>query len=767
MQNKNGKSRFGLRLLMIAMLCVMIPAGMVCVHWMQTVQTMLREQRADLIKARLEQADTAMTLLDQTVSRVYQSLLTSEEVKYYSKMPDGAYLESEQAPYSDIQRTATYVGYKSSLRKLLRSLQDSSDVIQSIYYYDAEKNVVISYPLMDSNIESFYDLMWLQQFNASARSTLVLPVRSIQTTAGDAYQVISFVYKPIISGGATTYVVFNLDAEKLYQHYLLTSDAADEDELMILTAGDGEVLLAGRGGKLLDYAQLQALYDDYQPDARTLDEFLLDKEDFLAYKDSIVCARRYLSSQDRSLTLICNTHKLQKQINRSSAAVAAAILGMAAVMIATILYVGRQAIYPAKVVLEHDRDELEKMPLLLRGTEMEGISQWMQESRAAMRYHYWNWVILGRIPAKNEGEVSYEPTVSRHFLLAVVDVFNDEGLPKNRGAGERQMMHHSLRETFAQTDVESVLMAENTLLIALKCEPSEFNQRAGQLADWHQRITQQMESASLLAVGGYCEDMQDVKESWLRATMLLRYQRISGSRQVQYDRQIENYVASVGLRMWEISSQLSTNLRQEAWQEARLNLENLQTELTENMQHMDYLHIRHRMVYTLAMVLEVYSKHCSEPEQMQDVPQDIYARALNLDSVDAVLSICFDLINRIEKHENAQQKQETNAYVQRLLDMLRQDCGSNMNLSSAADRLGLSSVYLSKIFKQEMGKNYTQYLTECRMERAKEMLTADNAQVQEIAEMLGYSQAHYFSRIFKQSTGLTPSEYVRRKCLEE
>lgn len=749
------------------MVCVMIPAALICAQWIKNMQSMLREQQSAYARARLEQADTAMTLLDQTVTSLHQSLLTSDEVKNYSKVLDGAYLENEQAPYADIQRTASYVELKSSLRVLLRSLQNSSDIIQSIYYYDADKNVVITYPRMDSKIENFYDLMWLQALDASDRSTLVLPERTINPSLTESYRVISFIYKPIIRGGTTTYFVFNLDAEKVYQDYLLTAETVNDDDIMILTGGDGEVLLAGCGGKLLDSAYLEVLEGQYAFDDQPLMAYLQTKEDSLIYQNSVLCARRYLSKQDRTLTLICNTKELQQQINHSGMAVACAMLAMAAVMIATIVYIGRQAFYPAQVVLRHNREENEKLPLLLRGTEMEGLNQWMQESRAAMRYHYWNWAILGRVAEKKDGVISYEPAVSQHFLLAVIDVYNDEGLPKNRSAGERQMMHHSLREAFDKEDVESVLMAENTLLIALKCEPGDFNQRSGQLADWHAQVTQQMESASLLAIGGYCETMQDVKESWLRATMLLRYQRISGSRQMQYDRQIENYVSSVGLRMWEISSQLSINLRQEAWQEARLNLENLKTELKDSMQNMDYLHIRHRMIYTLATVLEVFSKHCSDPEQLRAIPQDIYSRALNLDSVDAVLEICFDIINRIEQQDHAEQKQEINGYVQRLLQMLKEDCGSNMNLSSVADKLGLSSVYLSKIFKHEMGMNYTQYLTDCRMERAKEMLIQENAQVQEIAEALGYSQAHYFSKIFKQYTGLTPSEYMRKKRLNE
>ena len=86
MLGRNVKNRFGIRLLTIAMLCVMIPAGIICVQWIKNVQTMLREQQAEYTRARLAQADTALTLMDQTVTRLYQSLMTSEEVKAYSKV---------------------------------------------------------------------------------------------------------------------------------------------------------------------------------------------------------------------------------------------------------------------------------------------------------------------------------------------------------------------------------------------------------------------------------------------------------------------------------------------------------------------------------------------------------------------------------------------------------------------------------------------------------------------------------------------------------
>ena len=106
---------------------------------------------------------------------------------------------------------------------------------------------------------------------------------------------------------------------------------------------------------------------------------------------------------------------------------------------------------------------------------------------------------------------------------------------------------------------------------------------------------------------------------------------------------------------------------------------------------------------------------------------------------------------------------ENNEYVQKLLEMLENDCGSSMSLSSAAEKLGLSSVYLGKIFKRVTGVNYVQYLTDLRMEKAKVMLLQDGVRIQDVAEALGYSQPHYFSKIFKQTTGMSPSEYVRSR----
>ncbi|MDD3198659.1 MAG: helix-turn-helix transcriptional regulator, partial [Eubacteriales bacterium] len=86
-------------------------------------------------------------------------------------------------------------------------------------------------------------------------------------------------------------------------------------------------------------------------------------------------------------------------------------------------------------------------------------------------------------------------------------------------------------------------------------------------------------------------------------------------------------------------------------------------------------------------------------------------------------------------------------------------CDSSISLESAAERIALSPQYLSRIFSNQMGKTYIDYLTDLRIRRAMELLRKTDRSIKEISNDVGYGDPNYFSRIFKKITGKTPSEY--------
>ena len=89
----------------------------------------------------------------------------------------------------------------------------------------------------------------------------------------------------------------------------------------------------------------------------------------------------------------------------------------------------------------------------------------------------------------------------------------------------------------------------------------------------------------------------------------------------------------------------------------------------------------------------------------------------------------------------------------------------NMNYECAisnediAERFHFNSAYLNRVFQKNTGRSIHEFLVNCRIVAAKEMLCSQNISIGEIAEKCGFSSSHHFTKTFKQKTGFTPSEY--------
>lgn len=83
----------------------------------------------------------------------------------------------------------------------------------------------------------------------------------------------------------------------------------------------------------------------------------------------------------------------------------------------------------------------------------------------------------------------------------------------------------------------------------------------------------------------------------------------------------------------------------------------------------------------------------------------------------------------------------------------------DLSLTAVCSALSVSKSYLSPVFKAHTGMTFVEYLTETRMEHARELLAHSNLKTYEVAEQAGYRDAHYFSLTFRKQTGYSPTEY--------
>ena len=97
---------------------------------------------------------------------------------------------------------------------------------------------------------------------------------------------------------------------------------------------------------------------------------------------------------------------------------------------------------------------------------------------------------------------------------------------------------------------------------------------------------------------------------------------------------------------------------------------------------------------------------------------------------------------------------------------LQEHLAEEVSLSVLAGEFHLSAQYISQLFKSEIGVNFLAYLTNIRMERAKQLLLSTDLPVAEVSEQAGYGDYRVFTKAFKKSEGITPSQY-RRDFLEK
>lgn len=83
----------------------------------------------------------------------------------------------------------------------------------------------------------------------------------------------------------------------------------------------------------------------------------------------------------------------------------------------------------------------------------------------------------------------------------------------------------------------------------------------------------------------------------------------------------------------------------------------------------------------------------------------------------------------------------------------------NVSLEDAAGSMGMSGAYFSRKIKAETGRTFLEHLTDYRIMKAKKRLLTTELSVNEISAGVGYTDAGYFVKVFKRSTGMTPSEF--------
>lgn len=141
--------------------------------------------------------------------------------------------------------------------------------------------------------------------------------------------------------------------------------------------------------------------------------------------------------------------------------------------------------------------------------------------------------------------------------------------------------------------------------------------------------------------------------------------------------------------------------------------------------------------------------------KIQNILQAI-SEAVSWDQIDTSLTELFEIIDlKIPETEEI----PVSVLVQKAQQLIRKYYDQGITLEEIANKLFVSEEYLSALFKKETGTTFSETIRKYRIEKVKELLLDTHLKLNQIAELAGYSDPKYMSKVFKEEMGMLPNEF--------
>lgn len=147
-------------------------------------------------------------------------------------------------------------------------------------------------------------------------------------------------------------------------------------------------------------------------------------------------------------------------------------------------------------------------------------------------------------------------------------------------------------------------------------------------------------------------------------------------------------------------------------------------------------------------------------------PLYLDAAVASLTHVETIEEINFqfiDLFKQLQKKLDEKRSTKHVELIKKMNDIIdREYANQNLSLNSIADELAMSSIYISRLYKQHTMIAITDVIQDVRMQKSKDLLLGSSLSVAEIAERTGFTSDSYFYRLFKKYNGITPNDYRKQ-----
>ncbi|HHW00544.1 MAG TPA: response regulator [Clostridiaceae bacterium] len=170
------------------------------------------------------------------------------------------------------------------------------------------------------------------------------------------------------------------------------------------------------------------------------------------------------------------------------------------------------------------------------------------------------------------------------------------------------------------------------------------------------------------------------------------------------------------------------------------------------------------VLYNMCLeILHIINKYLSNfGDEVIVIRQNSYNTIISIlreNDFDHIKDFFSGYLRKVSSVINENKKEPVGYAIEKVIKYIDTHYNEDISLNKLSEIAYLHPIYLSKLFKEKTGENFTDYLVKVRIENAKKLLRNLSLRIYDISEMVGYDSSKHFSKVFKEITGITPRDY--------
>ena len=273
-----------------------------------------------------------------------------------------------------------------------------------------------------------------------------------------------------------------------------------------------------------------------------------------------------------------------------------------------------------------------------------------------------------------------------------------------------------------------------------------------------EQIKERLGYSVTAAIGNTVDTIENISQAYNQASEALEYKMYYGDNSLLVYRDLvqRNFDGEVHIGPWK--KELTEAIAVKDLDKALCVVDKI-FEIINRNNEFTIEYVRQLSMEMFFVINTMLSEQYTELESIYTERKNLFKYIMEIETLNQIKTTIQDVLYKTVEYLQQKNIENSNNIIANIKSYIEDNLNEEISLERLSEEVYLTPNYIGHIFKEEVGISYLEYLTQVRIEKAKNMLMNPTNKIYEISERVGYKNSNYFSKLFRKYTGYTPSQY--------